>query len=150
MSSERIADEEILYRRIPPGERWFEPPDRITSANFKLGTNEDGTKEEGLSVYRASIVTPAEVLEKPNAIPGSRIACAEAGKIRALQGGDKKPGHKKPLHLDVVIVNDEDDPGHAEIRGPAEGKLSRSASQALKKLFRLLSDQSQTGSFSRP
>ena len=90
MSEQPIPDDEILYRRIPPGEKWFEPPDRITSANFKLRKKDDGTKEEGLSVYRANVVSPAEVLCKPDAIPGSRVAWARAGDIRELRGGDKK------------------------------------------------------------
>ena len=133
MSEQPIPDDEILYRRIPPGEKWFEPPDRITSANFKLRKKDDGTKEEGLSVYRANVVSPAEVLCKPDAIPGSRVAWARAGDIRELRGGDKKA-----LRLEVLAVRDEDDPGHAEIRGPEPRKLSGCVSEALRRLFQLV------------
>jgi len=133
VSDELIPDDEVLYRRIPPGKHWFEPPDRITSANFKLRKKKDGTKEEGLSVYRASIVSPAEVLSKPQAIPGSRVAWATAGEVRGLRNAKGEP-----LNLRVLPVDDQDDPGHAEIRGPEPGKLSKSATHALRGLFKLL------------
>ncbi len=122
-----LDDNEIVYRRIPPGETWLQPPDRITSANFKL---EPG--EQGLSVYRASVVTPKEVLHRPGVPPGFRIAEARVGDIRQLT---KPEGDRQvPLNLDVVAVADADDPGHAEIRG----NITRSASRQLAKLFRLV------------
>lgn len=127
MSDQAIADDEVLYRRIPPGSNWFEPPERITSANFKLRRGEDG-----LSVYRQRVVGAADVLKKRGAIVGSRVAQATAGQIRAAR--DTKGD---PLHLDVVVVGDMDDPGHAEIRGPILGKLSAGAPRALQRLFRL-------------
>lgn len=133
MSDERIADDEVLYRRIPPTERWFEPPNRITSANFKPRRRGDGTSEEGLSVYRAALVSPADVLRKPDAIPGSRVAAAKAGDIRALQNGAGNP-----LHLVVLAVDDENNPGHAEIRAETPGRLNQSAAKALRGLFTLV------------
>jgi hypothetical protein len=133
VGEDHVCDSEILFRRIPPGSPWFEPPDRIASFNFKLKP-----QEAGLSVYRERIVSGLEVLEKPQSIPGSMLAWATAGEIRALTNAAGKP-----LHLDVVAVADEHDPGHAEIRGPESGRLSTSAAKALKKLFRL------TGHFGR-
>ena len=109
MGEGHIADSEILFRRIPPGLPWFEPPDRIASFNFKLKS-----QETGLSVYRERIVSGRDVLEKPQAIPGSMLACATAGEIRALTNSAGQP-----LHLDVVSVADEHDPGHAETQGSA-------------------------------
>ena len=126
MCDRTIGDDEILLRRIPPGSRWFEPPDRITSANFKLRPN-----DLGLSVYRRKIVSPEEVLQKPEAIAGSFVVQATAGDIRKLTDGNGKP-----LNLDVVAVADENDPGHAEIRGPAPGRCSQSTSNALRRLFK--------------
>lgn len=41
MQHQRIPDEEILFRRIPPTTPWFEPPDRISTVNFKLKPGED-------------------------------------------------------------------------------------------------------------
>lgn len=128
MSSGQIADDEVLYRRIPSGKDWFEPPDRVSSFNFKLRPG-----EKGISVYRAVAIDVAGVLSKPNAIAGSGVATTVAGQVRALQNakGDR-------LDLEVIPVNDEADPGHAEIRGPVVGKISSSAAKALRNLFTLV------------
>jgi len=128
-----IAHDEVLYRRILPGSPWFEPPDRPTSASFKLKRLEDGQYEEGLSVYRRAIVCAAEVLAKPEAKPGSILAHALAGGVRALQNAAHEP-----LNLDVLAINDENDPGHAEIRGPEPRKLPSSAPRKLAKLFQVV------------
>jgi hypothetical protein len=128
VTHERVADEEILFRRIPRGSQWFEPPDRISSFNFKLRPG-----EAGLSVYRQRVVTAEDVLGKPEAIPGSLVAWATAGAVRALTNAKGEQ-----LHLDVLIVGDENNPGHAEIRGPEPRKLSASASKALQKVLQLV------------
>jgi hypothetical protein len=128
VSEKIVSDDEVLFRRIPPGKPWFEPPDRMTSANFKLRKN-----DLGLSVYRERFVSPGEVLNKPEAILDSMLAETTAGEVRALSNGEGKP-----LRLDVVAVGDENDAGHAEIRGQVAGKLSRSAAGALRGLFQLV------------
>jgi len=120
-----ILDDEPLFRRIPPGTRWFAPPDRITSSNFRLR----GT-EEGISVYRALVVSAEDVLGKAGAIPGSFLTAATAGAIRQLTDATGEL-----LRLDVVAVADENDPGHAEIRGLALRERSKAAADALKTLF---------------
>jgi len=127
VSGRTIADDEVLYRRVPPGKDWFAPPDRISSLNFKLRRN-----ESGISVYRASVVSASDVLEKPGARAGSGVAEATAAQIRALRdtGGNA-------LDLDVVAVNDENDAGHAEIRGAVLRQRARSAAKALRKVFAL-------------
>lgn len=130
MADERISDDEMVFRRIPPLDAFFEEPDRITSANFKLDRRKS---EQGLSVYRATIVCPAAVLAKPEAIPGSKISSAVVRDIRQLRSSTGGW-----LELDVLIVDDEDNPGHAEIRGPQPGRLIESASKALRDLFRLV------------
>ena len=130
MAEQNIADDEVLFRRIPPGTKWFEPPDRISSINFKLRKNR---QELGLSVYRANKVHAKDILDDPDAIPGSIIAKASAGDIRKLTDGNGKP-----LELDVVVINDDNDPGHAEIRGPVLGVIKESASVALRKLFNIV------------
>jgi hypothetical protein len=122
-----VSDDEVLLRRIPPGSPWFEPPDRISSFNFKLKPG-----ETGLSVYRERVVSGEQVLRKPRATPGSLLAWVTAGEVRGLTNAKGES-----LHLVVVAVADEDDPGHAEIRGPDPGKLSTSAAKALKRQFRL-------------
>jgi hypothetical protein len=130
-----IPDDEVLYRRIPPGETWLQPPDQISSYNFKLRGG-----ETGLSAYRARIVDAAGVLAKAGAIAGSKIAAATVGQIRAA-----KNAKGEPLNLDVVAVNDEDDLGHSEIRCRepttgliVPGKISNSAAKALRDLFKLV------------
>ena len=125
MSPQRLPDDEVVYRRIPPGESYILPSGRISSGNFKLDAD-----EQGLSVYLASLVSVAEVLRKPDALPNSTVASVTVGQIRGLQDAS---GNRFPL--DVVVVDDEDDPGHAEIRGPEPGGLSTPASKALRDLF---------------
>ncbi len=134
MGEDHVSDSEILFRRIPPGSPWFEPPDRIASFNFKLKP-----QETGLSVYREQLVSGLDVLNKPQAIPGSLLAWATAGEIRGLRNAAGQG-----LHLDVIPVADEHDPGHAEIRGPESGKLSTSAAKALSRLFRLVASFGRT------
>jgi hypothetical protein len=119
---ETIADDEVLLRRIPSGTPWLEPPDRVTSANFKLPSG-----HAGLSVYRQRFLTAVQLLRRAAAIPCACVVQATAGEVRSL-----KNGKGEPLNLDVIAVDDEDDPGHAEIRG----HLSPSVAQSLKKLFR--------------
>lgn len=128
MCEQRIADEEIVYLRIPDGSPWREPPNRITSANFKLNHKRG---DLGLSVYRDIVVTSADVLAKPGVTPGCFLAAATVGKIREL-----KDGAGNPRCLDVIAVDDEDDPGHAEIRGPEPGKFKKSVPRALCDLFK--------------
>lgn len=134
MSDKRISDDEILYRRIRLASSWFQSPDRITSANFKLKPD-----EIGVSVYRAGIVDAANVLNRPEVKCECRVAAATAGQIRAA-----KNGKGEPLNLDVVPVNDENDPGHAEIRGPVAGKISNRASKTLSGMFRLIDSTAST------
>jgi hypothetical protein len=124
---EPVADDEVLMRRIPPGSTWFEPPDRLTSANFKLQLKKH---ELGVSVYCQSIVSEVDLLASPDSIPGSFVVTATAGDVRRLTSGSGEP-----LRLDVMPADDEDNPGHAEIRGPEPGKLSPSASKGLRDLF---------------
>lgn len=133
-----LSDDEVVYRRIPSSAPWFEPPDRISPSNFTLNKKRG---DLGLSVYRASSVTAAEVLAKPEASPDSKIASAKVGAIRKLTNGKGEA-----LNLYVVPVDDEDDPGHSEIRGPILGKLAPAASKALHELFKLVpTDNSNPG-----
>lgn len=125
MPGEPVRDDEVLLRRIRPGTDWFQPPDRISSLNFKLRRT-----ELGLSVFRNGAVSEQGLLNRADTIAGSFIVRATAGDIRALSGMDGQS-----LQLDVVAVDDEDNPGHAEIRGPTPGKLSERASKALRDLF---------------
>lgn len=122
MPERMIAHDEILFLRIPPTPPWFVLPDHITSANYKLGKD-----EKGLSVYRERIVSAGDVLTKPGVPSGCVLVRTTAGEVRSL-----KNGKGEPLFLDVVAVDDEDDPGHAEIRG----HFSKSVARSLSLLFR--------------
>ena len=128
MSDGPILDDEVLLRRIRLAEGWFEPPDRISSRNFKLRPN-----ELGISVYRAAVVDVTGVLNRPEVKGQYGVAATTTGEVRAAKNSEGKP-----LSLTIVPVNDENDPGHAEIRGPVPGKLSSSASKSLRDLFRLI------------
>jgi hypothetical protein len=125
VADETIPGDEILFRRIPPSQP-PDPPDLITTGHFKLRK-----RDKGLSVYRRSIVSAEEVLGNPDAVPGSFIVQATVSEIHSLTNAEGQP-----LHLSVLVSGDEGNPGHAEIRGPEPGKLTGSASRALKKLFR--------------
>ena len=128
VSDQKLSDEEILYRRIPNGSQWLEPPDRLTSANFKLRRG-----ESGLSVYRAGKVSKKEVLSGTTVRPDSLLAVTTVGDIRrAVDGRGER------LCLDVVATDDEEDPGHAEIRGPHSNRLSNAAAKAMKDIFKLV------------
>lgn len=131
MQREPLSGDEVVYRRIPRAHPWFES-DEITRANFDLDSRPPDP-ELGVSVYRAAIVTPDQVLSKPEAVPKSLIASATVQMIR-----DAKSGADKALQLDVIAIDDETDPGHAEIRGPTPGEMPQAARKALKKLFRIL------------
>jgi hypothetical protein len=122
-----LSDDEIVFRRIPASHPWFEPPDRISTANYKLDSRRN---EQGLSVYRNDVVSADEVLTRPEAVPGSFLTFAKVGDIRSL-----KNGKGEDLDLDVIAVDDDDNPGHAEIRSPEPGKLSSAAAKALRGLF---------------
>jgi hypothetical protein len=121
-----LGEDEVIVRRIPPGDRWLEPPDRVTSANFKLAKG-----ETGLSVFRLSIVTPEYVLSQPGVIPGSFLVAARVRDVRTLRSA-------AGASFSLEVVADDDDgrnPGHAEIRGPVASKLSQSCAKALRDLF---------------
>ncbi len=130
MPAQPISDDEVIYRRVPNSAAWFESPDRITTANFKLDRRRG---DLGLSVYRASIVSPRQVLERADVARGTRLASATVANVRALASTSGAF-----LGLDVVAVDDARDPGHAEIRGPEPGKLAPAASKALRDLFRIV------------
>lgn len=61
MCADQIPDDEILYRRIPPGRPWIDAAD-VTTANFKLNRK---SGEEGISVYRKAIISADHVLALP-------------------------------------------------------------------------------------
>lgn len=119
---EEIEDVDLLYRHIPGGSRWQAEGPVLTTANFdvrkKLG-------ETGLSVTQAHITGPEQLLNFARRTPGSRVAAARAGDIRALG-------------LLVIPVPLAHDPGHAEIRDGAASLNQRLVQKRLANLFRFL------------
>ena len=92
--SDRIDDNEVVFRRIPPFPPFHSDPDWLTTANFKLDRRK---KESGLSVYRSSVRTVEQVLRDPMAVAGSFIVSATVREIRNLTDGTGTP-----LNLEVV------------------------------------------------
>jgi hypothetical protein len=128
VAEKNISDDEVVYRRIPPGENWFQPPDRVTSGNFKLSPD-----EIGISVYREKIIDRSAILSHPKTIPGSRLTKATAKEIRELTNAQGEL-----CGLDIIPIDDENDPGHAEIRVVPPNRFTQSVSKALKSLFKLV------------
>ena len=96
--TEPVADEELLYRRIPVSTGWY------SSAGLSPEAF-DPRKDEisGLSVYRAKYKNLEEVA-KGKGKQGYFVAVLRAGDLRKLGiDVDPKPGL--------------DDPGHAELPG---------------------------------
>ena len=128
---DRLNDDEIVGRRIPPDAPWFQPPDQVTSFNFKLRPG-----EPGLSVFRLSLADADAILSTDKgAIPGSRLAAARVGDIRRLENSKGEP-----LHLDVVSDDEEGrNPGHAIVIRTDHDSFSHGVRKALNDVFRLLS-----------
>jgi len=103
LKDDSLPDDELILRRIP-NQTYFlgnltNP--RINHHNFELEEDEDG-----VSCNRESLMSVEMLLNRPEAIPGSRAARAITSKIRALG-------------LDIIDVPDVIDPtnvGHCEIR----------------------------------
>ena len=129
MADQRISDNEIVVLRIPPGKVWFELPDRITSANFKLKSG-----ATGLSVFRLSLAAEDEVLSPVRGgLPGSFLVSATVGSVRECANAAGEL-----FHLDVVDDDESgENPGHALIVAPGPGKFTKSISKSLQKIFQI-------------
>lgn len=96
--TEPVADDEVLYRRIPVSMGWY------SSAGLSPEAF-DPRKDEisGLSVYRAKYKTLEEVA-RGKSKQGYFVAVLRAGDLRRLG-------------IDVEPKPELDDPGHAELPG---------------------------------
>lgn len=129
MQAERLADEEIVVRwvdRTNPDK--FQPPDRISTANFKLRMG-----ESGLSVFRLSVRSPASILASETSGRGDYFfISARVGRIRLATNAEGKS-----LNLDVIADEQHGlKPGHALI----VGEFTKSVPKALRDLFERLPD----------
>lgn len=97
--TEPIADDEILYRRIPKSMGWYDP-DKSPSVS-PLAFNPSKRDEAGISIYRDKFKS---VEEAAQGWPGKTYFVA------VLRAGDlKKRG------IEVSPDPQENDPGHASI-----------------------------------
>src|SRR5438105_3323919 len=94
--TEPIADDELLYRRIPVSKDWY-TPDGLSPEAFH--PREDETA--GISVYRAKYKSIEEAA-KGKGKRGYYVAVLRAGDLR--QHG-----------IDILPRPTPDDPGHAEL-----------------------------------
>ena len=117
-----IDDDEVVYRHIPGGVQFQNPPDKpITSENFRLRPG-----ESGVSASRSGLTTPAAILKRlGDPTKGSRIAACRVGDVRALG---------------FAVVPDplDDDPGHVLILSGDYDLSARIPRKRLANLFQLL------------
>ena len=134
-NGDRVLDDEILLIRIPRFDHHlFQPPDHISSGNFKLGKD-----ESGLSVYRRRLVTEAEVLASATkGVPEDYLlVSAVAAQVRATQRLDGAC-----IGFDVVPDDPNgDNPGHAEIRLPPDVKWTGGVAKCLRDIFQIHNDR---------
>lgn len=119
LPTDPISDDELLIRRVPPGEAWQKPGPEPTSVNVELRPG-----ESGLSASRTGITRPDALLAQIGASreQGWLVIQAKVSDLRAFG-------------LHVVSKPTDVDPGHVEIE-PAGVDLSRrSVRRALIKLF---------------
>ena len=113
---EPIADDEILYRRVPVSKGWIDEHGVWPDA-FEPRADDD----TGLSVYRARFVS-LEDAAKGLSKRGYYVLAMRAGDLRAVG-------------IDVVPMPHDDLPGHAEIPSLAyherETELSRQQRELL-------------------
>jgi hypothetical protein len=124
VSDERLSDDEIVYRRILAKDV---KQNRIPKNQFKLRAN-----EAGISVNRASLISRADVCAKGNPSFEYLLAQSSIGAIRQLSAEDGTW-----LQLDVIPTHVNEDPSHAEIRGPKTGELPEGSHLALARLFQI-------------
>lgn len=95
--SENIADDELLYRRVPVKPPWYDPEidSRVSPVAFRPHKDLDA---EGLSLQRAIYITP-EAMARNDRNKRYYVAVLSAGELRTIgleivpdpQPG--KPGH---------------------------------------------------------
>ena len=94
-----IADDEVLYRRIPASMGWFTPPSELNSSAFSPDKSRDIT---GISISRNKYNTPEDVARRGGEGRFYYIAVFLAGDLRRAG-------------IRVVPRPTFSDPGHAEI-----------------------------------
>jgi hypothetical protein len=123
VADNRLSDDEVVYRRILTKD--LRPQNRIPPPQFKLRKD-----EEGVSVNRAALISRRAVIAQGDARFEYHLAQAAIGAIRQLTADDGTH-----LQLEVIPTRIDEDPSHAEIRGPVAGVLPEGAPRQLARLF---------------
>ena len=98
--TEPIADDELLYRRIPESLNWYDPELNAPPSPhaFRPNSQHDLT---GLSMWRAKYTTPEE--------------CARNDRSRRYYIAVLRTGDLRKHNIEVVARLSEDRPGHVEL-----------------------------------
>src|SRR5438067_5348861 len=93
-----ITDDEVLLRHIPGGTLWQAPGPRITSANFRLRSDQG---ETGVSVNRLGLTSPQRLLELVGGSveAGSRVAEVRVGDVLPAAVPERGPAALEPAPL---------------------------------------------------
>lgn len=121
-----VGDDEILLRRVPPGETWLKQPGPVPSSlNVRLRAG-----EAGLSLSRQSIASPRRLIELGggSAAGGWRVMADRAGDLRAFG-------------LQVVPDETDEDPGHALVEPGGLDLTDKQVCRRLVQLFTLLPNE---------
>lgn len=120
-----VADDEVLYRRVPPGPSRIKEG-RLTSGNFSVRP-----AETGISVSRASMTSPAQLLAVLPDDVGWQVWKTTALEIRELG-------------LEAIPRPTTGDRGHAEIV-PAAQSFSHAVRRKLARAFRPIDEYRSPG-----
>lgn len=100
--SEPIADDELLYRRIPVSQHWYHPgePDELEAEAFKPRKSGNAPDTTGLSLVRAKFYqSPSEV---GRSAKGFLVAVLKTGDLR--KAGivvEPRPDAATPGHVEL-------------------------------------------------
>jgi hypothetical protein len=112
----RIADEDLLYRRLAPSGH-LNPDGTVASNAFKLRGRPDAEP----SVDLARLTTPSESRARAGR-PGFQLGVLRAGDVRALG-------------LTVTHEPTEDNPSHCLVRGNATGETCKKLAERTRVLL---------------
>ncbi len=127
-----IGDDEIVYRRIPPGSTFVKPGPAVTSANFKPRAH---LGETSISVNRASSTSPERLLAMVDDEAIARLGPRTEWLVAAARAGDIRG-----LGFNVVPNELPYDPGHALITSATESLLDQAMQRKLARLFQFVAE----------
>ena len=124
-----IHDNEILLRRIPPGNTIAREEGGDRPESWRLQPRQ---REDGASCHRLAFASPQNVLNdlerQGHDTAGWTICAIRVADVRAVG-------------LDVVVVEHGNLPGHCEIRPPVGANVGKKAFSKLAKKCRILTSE---------